>query len=114
MPSDRVYDGVNLLPYLTGQKKTAPHDQLFWRHGSTAAVRKGNWKLFKSEDRYWLFDLSKNVGEAMNLADRYPEIVEQLKKELARWEAQMKQPLWPCRKIEDPLELDGVKLGMCI
>ena len=47
LPKDRVLDGVNLIPYLTGQKKTPPHEVLCWRNGANAAVRKGNWKLFK-------------------------------------------------------------------
>ena len=34
-------DGVNLLPYLEGEKQGAPHDYLFWRSGPNAAVRKG-------------------------------------------------------------------------
>ncbi len=31
-------DGVNLLPFLTGENKAAPHDALFWRWRSQAAV----------------------------------------------------------------------------
>jgi arylsulfatase A-like enzyme len=115
LPTDRTYDGVNLLPYLTAKgKRPSPHVALFWRNGSNAAVRKGNWKLFKGGDHYWLFDLSKDIGELKNLAAARPEIVEQLKKEFARWEAQMKQPLWPCREAPGDWEVDGVKLRICI
>ena len=114
-PKDRVLDGVNLLPYLTGRNKAAPHDVLCWRNGPSAAVRKGNWKLFKNRDHFWLFDLSKDLAEQKNLAARHPEIVEQLKKELARWEAQMKEPLWPCREAPGDLwQIDGIKLDICI
>ena len=114
LTKDRPYDGVNLIPYLTGEIKRPPHEVLCWRNGSNAAVRKGNWKLFKGGDHYWLFDLSKDVGEQQNLAGKQPAILEQLKKELAKWEAQMKQPLWPCREAPGDWEVDGVKLRICI
>src|SRR3989442_14873327 len=31
LPNDRPYDGVSLLPYLTGRSVGAPHDALYWR-----------------------------------------------------------------------------------
>lgn len=42
-------DGVNLLPFLTGKSKGSPHDALYWRFGGQLAIRKGDWKLVKSE-----------------------------------------------------------------
>jgi arylsulfatase A-like enzyme len=116
LPTDREYDGVDLLPYLTGKQNSGPHEVLCWRNGENAGARKGNWKLFKGGDRYWLFDLSKDIGEQQNVADKYPTIVTQLKKELADWETRMKQPMWPCRKAGDafPVVVDGVKLNICI
>jgi arylsulfatase A-like enzyme len=114
LPKDRPYDGVNLLPYLTGKTQKPPHDVLCWRNGENAAVRKGNWKLFKGGEHYWLFDLSKDIGEQQNLAGKHPGVVEELKKEFAKWEAQMKQPLWPCREAAGDWDVDGVKLKICI
>jgi arylsulfatase A-like enzyme len=115
LPKDRTYDGVDLLPFLTGQKtKTTLHEVLCWRNGDNGAVRKGNWKLYKAGERYWLFDLSKDLGEKQNLADRHPEIVEQLKKEFRNWEAQLKQPMWPCREAPGDWVVDGVRLRTCI
>jgi arylsulfatase A-like enzyme len=114
LPKDRVLDGVNLMPYLTEQKRTSPHEVLCWRNGPNGAVRKGNWKLFKAGDHYWLYDLSKDIGEQKDLAAARPEIVEQLKKEFARWEAQMKEPLWPCRKPGGNWEFEGVNLDPCV
>ncbi len=38
LPADSHLDGVNLVPYVTGQNKTAPHDTLYWRWRSQAAV----------------------------------------------------------------------------
>ena len=114
LPKDRPYDGVDLLPYLTGKTRKPPHEVLCWRNGQNAAVRKGNWKLFKGGEHYWLFDLSNDIAEQRNLASKYPRMVEELKGELARWEKQMKEPLWPCREAPGVWEVDGVKLKICI
>src|SRR5262249_11497821 len=35
-------DGVNLLPYLNGEKTDAPHEALYWRFGGQMAIRKGD------------------------------------------------------------------------
>jgi arylsulfatase A-like enzyme len=114
-PKDRVLDGVNLMPFLTTTAKTSPHDVLCWRNGANGAVRKGNWKLFTSGDRYWLYDLSKDVGEQKDLAAANPEIVKHLKNEFAKWEEQMKQPMWPCRKTPGGNWMfEGVNLDPCI
>src|SRR5262249_14129808 len=43
-------DGVNLLPYLRGEKKEAPHEALYWRFGGQMAIRKGDWKLVKAAE----------------------------------------------------------------
>ncbi|HLG17478.1 MAG TPA: sulfatase-like hydrolase/transferase [Blastocatellia bacterium] len=116
LPGDRAYDGVDLLPHLTGKKKTLPHEVLCWRNGENAGIRKGKWKLFRGGDHFWLFDLSKDTGEQTNVAEKHPDVVEQLKKELLNWEAGMKQPQWPCRKTGDafPVVVDRVKLNLCI
>ena len=41
--SSATLDGVNLLPFLTGAQKGAPHERLFWRTGGGVlyAVREG-------------------------------------------------------------------------
>ena len=41
-------DGVDLMPYLTGKNKGAPHEMLYWRFGEQWAIRKGDWKLVAS------------------------------------------------------------------
>jgi arylsulfatase A-like enzyme len=114
LPKDRPYDGLDLMPYLTGKKKASAHEVLCWRNGANAAVRKGNWKLFKTGDNYFLFDLSKDIGELKDMAKQYPQIVEDLQKELKKWEVQTAQPLWPCRKAEGDWKFEGIKLDICI
>lgn len=31
LPADKQFDGVNLVPYVKGDKKNDPHPVLFWR-----------------------------------------------------------------------------------
>jgi len=97
LPKDRPIDGVNLLPYLTGENKQPRLRRgiLFWRMRNNRAVRKGNWKLVCSGPAApQLFDLSKDIGETTDLALKQPEVVKELSRDLAAWEAKMVPPLW--------------------
>jgi arylsulfatase A-like enzyme len=83
-------DGVNLLPFLTGEKTTAPHDLLFWRTGGpggTNAVRRGPMKLVRiGKAAPELYDLATDIGESKNLAAEKPQVVEELVTAIAEWE----------------------------
>jgi arylsulfatase A-like enzyme len=94
LPKGRAIDGVDLLPCVTGRKKT-PHDILFWRKGEDRAVRRGNWKLVKSgEQPAELYDLGEDISESKDLSAEKPEVVDQLSRHLAAWESQLVPPLW--------------------
>ena len=102
-------DGVNLLPYLRGDKQTAPHDALFWRFGPQKAVRKGNWSLVdwrdfqKQTSSGWqLYDLSKDIGQEHNVAAQHPDVVRDLSQAWQRWDARNIAPLWHGGTTEDP------------
>ncbi|WP_017257326.1 sulfatase [Pedobacter arcticus] len=91
----KTLDGKNLLPYIKGETKEAPHEALFWRRGVAAAVREGNWKLIRVEtDPILLFDLSKDLSETKNLAKENPEKVKHLLAKLAEWEKGLSKPHW--------------------
>lgn len=65
-------DGVDLRPFLTGERGGRPHDVLFWRwvHKDEAAVRLGDAKLVtRTEQRGGdlLFDLATDTSERYNL-----------------------------------------------
>jgi len=66
---DRNLDGVNLLPYLRGEKKQPPHEILFWRSAQNHALRKGNWKLVKigttQRQRKLFFNLAREKARLM-------------------------------------------------
>lgn len=95
VPSDVPFDGVNLLPYLKGENDAAPHEALFWRYGRQSAVRKGDWKLVdRVEEGIQLYNLKTDIGEANNLAHENPEVLAELQKAYAAWNAENVEPLW--------------------
>jgi arylsulfatase A-like enzyme len=97
VPTDRVMDGVNLLPYLGTDGKRQPDRPLFWRDGTYRAVLDQGWKLIVSENpkKDWLFDLNQDPTEKRNLAQQQPQKLAQLKALLQAHHAQMPAPLWP-------------------
>ena len=91
-------DGVDLLPYLTGQIASPPHDALYWRFGQAWAIRKGNLKLLQAAGGgEQLFDLANDIGEQHDLSAEKPEAVAQLKKDYQSWNAELKDPKWQRR-----------------
>lgn len=107
MPGDRVYDGVNLTPYVQGRKLGRPHEALFWRTGPYQVVRAGDWKLQVTQRpaKDWLYDLSVDPTERNNLALSRPEKVAELKTLLDRHNAQQVKPMWP-ELGQSPVMLD--------
>ena len=95
LPGDRTIDGVDLVPYLDGTVSGTPHATLFWRYGSLAAARNGNWKLVKDgANPSQLFDLAADIGETTDLAAFRPEVVAGVEADLAAWKAELAPPLW--------------------
>jgi len=86
-------DGVNLVPYLTGQKAGAPHDAIYLRmpDRGAVAVRNGEYKLVVpvTDQAAELYNLSTDISECKNLADLKPEVMKDLEKKMAVWNKQM-------------------------
>jgi arylsulfatase A-like enzyme len=108
VPTDRVMDSVDILsgvvPGLPPAKRTAP---LFWRSGDYRVVRNGDWKLQISGRlrKMWLYNLAADPTEQVNLVDKEPAKVAQLKTEIEAQNAHMAKPLWP-GLIEAPIRVD--------
>jgi autotransporter-associated beta strand protein len=81
-PMTTPTDGVDLLPYLTGQQTGAPHESISYRNRENyAGVRKGAWKLVKYDaiSTWKLHHLNPDgSGEDVDLQAQYPEIVQDL------------------------------------
>ncbi|MEL7335465.1 MAG: sulfatase-like hydrolase/transferase, partial [Planctomycetota bacterium] len=66
-------DGVDLIPYLNGERSDRPHRKMFWRQGKRAALRLDDWKLVRGGNRrqpgtWELYNLASDPGETDNLA----------------------------------------------
>lgn len=85
------FDGIDLMPVLTGKKPVQERD-LFWRinrpNARVRAVRSGKWKLVMDGGIHNLYDLTTDPGETRDLYPAHQDIAESLKKKLAAWEAQ--------------------------
>lgn len=79
VPRDRAIDGRDVSHILEGKEDT--EDQVFFytRNMGLQGVRKGPWKLrVTNETGVELFHLNIDPSEKINVADEYPEIVEEL------------------------------------
>ncbi|MEN8115630.1 MAG: sulfatase-like hydrolase/transferase [Bacteroidota bacterium] len=97
---DETLDGISLL-------NPDNNRLLVWRWGNTWAVRKGSWKLTNTNESWGkgrpskmyikpisddlslkLFNLDEDPGERNNLAEKFPDKVEELELEYSDWVAQ--------------------------
>lgn len=97
IPDDRTVDGIDLLPWLDGERLTPPDRPLFWRSGHYQVVLAGGWKLQRAErpDRIWLHHVAEDPTEQRDLAAEYPEKVAELTALLDAHDAAQAEPLWP-------------------
>ncbi len=102
---DWKLDGVNLLPFVTGQQKNIPHETLYWRLGEQNAVRHGEWKLVQYDLNVEnhptrgvtpkkLYRLTDDLGETHDLAADNPAKVQELDALWQAWNKELIQPLW--------------------
>jgi arylsulfatase A-like enzyme len=110
LPSDREYDGVDLVPFLTGTNQDLPHERLFWRADHIWAIRDGKYKLILSTRDGWaeLYDLEIDKSEKINLKEQMPALYEKLREEHENWQKQKlrTKPMWP-RIMDKKFVLDG-------
>lgn len=92
LPHDSLLDGVNLLPYLSGENKAAPHESLYWRWIAQSAVREGNWKYLRGGAREYLYDLSRDREETRNLLADHQEVAARLRLKLSTWAEDLQPP----------------------
>ena len=103
LPEHKI-DGQSILPLVKGEPDaTSPHEAYFMYYGKELqAVRMGKWKLHfphgyrtlsgrkggtggvpteysQARIELALFDLENDIGEATNVADQHPEVVERIK-----------------------------------
>ena len=89
LPSDPTLDGVNLIPFLSGEKAGPPHDALMWRWIAQSAIREGRWKLLRGGQREYLFDLNADKEEKHNQVTSQPEVASRLRERLEAWTGEL-------------------------
>ena len=101
-------EGVNLLPFLSGEKTGAPHDALYWRFGQQTAIRSGDFKLVRYDSNAdtnsggrnqpvtaaKLYNLANDIHEDKDLAAAMPEKVKELQGKWDEWNKANVKPLW--------------------
>jgi arylsulfatase A-like enzyme len=101
LPVAAELDGVNLIPFLTGENTGVPHSHLYWRFWNQAAIREGRWKYLSAGGTGFLFDLGSDAHEGKNLITEQPERAAALRSKLAEWTAQFKPPGIPEKPRND-------------
>lgn len=121
----QAHDGVNLLPYLQGQKVGAPHEVLCWTNGDEPdyesegwsrentpelfgypfekgdfAVRKGDWKLVSTVGCVGLFNLREDAGEMVDRSADHPEIYNDLLNSYKEWAKGLTQQSYDPQMIQ--------------
>ncbi len=77
--------GKSLLPIFQGKTREG-HEVLYWEHMKNKAIRKGKWKLVSTSNGQWeLYNVEIDRTETNNLAEQYPEVVDELKALFQDW-----------------------------
>jgi arylsulfatase A-like enzyme len=97
--TDNGFDGVDLLPYLSGKMgDKRPHDVMYWRRDNDYAIRKGDWKLTWNDTHgtteVMLFNLATDPNETKNVAKQHPEMAQNLQDQFDAWDSQMPDNEW--------------------
>lgn len=121
IPGDRVIDGKDIWPLLSGKTDESPYDAYFYyRLKNLQAVRIGEWKLhlegkrrdynnvqynysddFVFHQNEKLYNLREDIGEQRNLVLDYPEIVQKLKEAVRNHKEEIEDHSRPLGIIED-------------
>jgi len=94
LPTDRIIDGKNIWPLLSGREGAgSPHKAFYYyQKDQLQAVRSGRWKLhlpMKPKKHHWgdpepasplrLYDLQADIGEQNNVSEEHADVVKRLK-----------------------------------
>ena len=95
LPVD-YFDGISFAPTLIGKNEVQRrHDYLYWEFAETdqIGVRMGDWKLIVVKGTPRLYDLSVDLHEDNDIADRHPDIVRKMVEIIKR--EHVDNPLFP-------------------
>tara|TARA_A100001015_G_scaffold308903_1_gene407326 strand:- start:248 stop:1657 length:1410 start_codon:yes stop_codon:yes gene_type:complete len=89
-------DGVDILPYITGEKSGLPHKYLYWQNPDKDidVVRDERYKYLRIKEEEYIFDLKNDISEEINIIDSSKSIYDRLKSQFKEWEKEMIDPVF--------------------
>lgn len=106
LPADRVLDGRDLWPMLSGAPLAhSPHEALFFFKGPVlAAVRSGRWKLHLARPPHLpapaLYDMESDIGERDDVSKEYPDVVAELVQRAERFRVDLARNSRPAGTLQ--------------
>ena len=94
-PSKYQLDGMDISDVLM-HSAPSPHEELYWEMEQQTAIRQGKYKLVlngqlvesePAQAPVFLSDLSVDPGETVNLAEKMPELTQELTRKATAWRA---------------------------
>jgi arylsulfatase len=77
-------EGESLLPAFLGEN--TPQRTFCFEHEEHCGIRQGEWKLSKVREKDWeLYNINNDRTETHNLKDKYPLLVEEMKRTWEEW-----------------------------
>jgi arylsulfatase A-like enzyme len=97
LPNDRLYDGISLIPFISGEKTANPHEYLYWQRGFSKAIRNDEWKLCLNEEAQdtVLFHIRSDPYETLDVFENNTSVARQLAHIHRTWSLHHPAPLWP-------------------
>ena len=94
---DIKFDGVNILPYLSGGNEGEPERILFNKSGDYSFLIKDGWKLQVDlvQNKKWLYNLKRDPTEKINLIESDIEKLNELELILSNKLSEQVKPIWP-------------------
>ncbi len=117
-PADLTFDGISLVPLLTGDEHDWPERTIFlhnqrvlepvkWKDTSVMTDR---WRLVDNRE---LYDIRQDPGQQHNIIAQYPEVAARLEAEYDRWWEEISRrfsestPLYIGTEQQNPVQLNA-------
>ncbi len=86
----RKFDGISIKKHLLNQTEM-PDRRVFFGYEPKlgTAMRDGNWKMQTKGDVVELYDLSKDIKETTNIADKYSRRTKEMKAAIDKWKLEV-------------------------
>ncbi len=90
IPAQRKLDGISIKDHLLKQADV-PDRRVFFGYEPKlgTAMRDGHWKMLTKVDVVELYDLSKDIKETTNIADKFPQRAEAMKAAIEKWKLEV-------------------------